>query len=263
MINFLRTIQNLIKFFLFTNIRLKQFVFFSENRNYSNVFYPIIMKLLDKKIYVIYITSDKKDFFYNYENEYLISFYISKVIGQISLLNYIECRNLILTMPDLDNFHIKKSSKCRNYVYLFHSPVSTNMIYRNRAFFNYNKIFCVGEHHYKELTNYKKKFDLKDIDLFKGGYPKLDHLVSDYNNRKVKILKNKVTIAPSWGKKNILGNLNKNTLKEIWLSEISTSSRKKLISSNRSLSPCNVCDVSGELIGSSHSAAWKKFYHLK
>ena len=66
-----------------------------------------------------------------------------------------------------------------------------------------------------------------------------------------------------WGKKNILGNLNKNTLKEIWLSEISTSSRKKLISSNRSLSPCNVCDVSGELIGSSHSAAWKKFYHLK
>ncbi len=204
MINFLRTIQNLIKFFLFTNIRLKQFVFFSENRNYSNVFYPIIMKLLDKKIYVIYITSDKKDFFYNYENEYLISFYISKVIGQISLLNYIECRNLILTMPDLDNFHIKKSSKCRNYVYLFHSPVSTNMIYRNRAFFNYNKIFCVGEHHYKELTNYKKKFDLKDIDLFKGGYPKLDHLVSDYNNRKVKILKNKVTIAPSWGKKNLI-----------------------------------------------------------
>ena len=66
-----------------------------------------------------------------------------------------------------------------------------------------------------------------------------------------------------WGKKNILGNLKNNTLKEIWLSEKSTSSRKKLISSNRSLSPCNVCDVSGDLIGSSHSAAWKNFYHLK
>ena len=66
-----------------------------------------------------------------------------------------------------------------------------------------------------------------------------------------------------WGKKNILGNLNKNTLKEIWLSEIATLFEKKLISSNRSLSPCNVCDVSGELIGSSHSAAWKNFYHLK
>ena len=66
-----------------------------------------------------------------------------------------------------------------------------------------------------------------------------------------------------WGKKNILGNLKNNTLKEIWLSEKSTSSRKKLISSNRSLSPCNVCDVSGDLIGSHHSAAWKNFYHLK
>ena len=31
-----------------------------------------------------------------------------------------------------------------------------------------------------------------------------------------------------WGKKNILGNLNKNTLKEIWLSEIATLSRKNL-----------------------------------
>lgn len=65
-----------------------------------------------------------------------------------------------------------------------------------------------------------------------------------------------------WGKKNILGNLNKNTLKEIWLNEISTSSRMKLISSDRSISPCNVCDVSGQLIGASHSNAWKKFYHL-
>ena len=63
-----------------------------------------------------------------------------------------------------------------------------------------------------------------------------------------------------WGKKNILGNLNKHSVKEIWLNEKSTKSRKKLINSNRGLSPCNVCDVSGELIGSSHSSAWQNFY---
>ena len=65
-----------------------------------------------------------------------------------------------------------------------------------------------------------------------------------------------------WGKKNILGNLKKQNLKEIWLNEKSTISRKKLINSDRNLSPCNVCDVSGELIGSSHSSAWKSFYKI-
>ena len=64
--------------------------------------------------------SDKNDFFYTYKNKNLKSFYISKTIGQIILLNNISCKNLILTMPDLENYHIKKSKNCSNYLYLFH-----------------------------------------------------------------------------------------------------------------------------------------------
>lgn len=59
-------------------------------------------------------------------------------------------------------------------------------------------------------------------------------------------------------KKNILGNLNKNTFKEIWLSKKSKDAREMLNNSNRGLSPCNVCDVNGTLIGEAHSKAWKK-----
>ncbi len=62
-----------------------------------------------------------------------------------------------------------------------------------------------------------------------------------------------------WGKKNILGNLNNQTLKEIWLSEKSLVARRKLNNADRSLSPCDVCDVAGTLIGKSHSSAWKNF----
>ena len=61
-----------------------------------------------------------------------------------------------------------------------------------------------------------------------------------------------------WGKKNILGNLGKNTFKEIWLSKKSKDAREMLNNSNRGLSPCNVCDVNGTLIGEAHSKAWKK-----
>ena len=61
-----------------------------------------------------------------------------------------------------------------------------------------------------------------------------------------------------WGKKNILGNLNKTSFLDIWLSKKAKEAREKLNNGNRDFSPCNICDVKGTLIGSKHSEAWKK-----
>lgn len=61
-----------------------------------------------------------------------------------------------------------------------------------------------------------------------------------------------------WGKKNILGNLGKEKFLDIWLSEKSKLARDKLSNADRSLEPCNVCDVHGDLIGRSHYDAWEK-----
>ena len=63
-----------------------------------------------------------------------------------------------------------------------------------------------------------------------------------------------------WGKKNILGNLKNENFLDIWLSLKSKESRKRLNLGDRSLSPCNVCDVQGDLIGKKHYEAWKKTY---
>lgn len=60
-----------------------------------------------------------------------------------------------------------------------------------------------------------------------------------------------------WGKKNILGNLNNNTIMEIWLSENAKKSRFNLANSDRGFSPCDVCDVKGTLIGGTHAKAWQ------
>lgn len=62
-----------------------------------------------------------------------------------------------------------------------------------------------------------------------------------------------------WGKKRILGNLEKDSFKEIWLSKISIETRKQLIKSDRKIAPCNKCDVTGTLIGKKHAAAWENY----
>ncbi len=64
-----------------------------------------------------------------------------------------------------------------------------------------------------------------------------------------------------WGKKNILGNLNNETIMDIWMSENAKKSRYNLAKSERNFSPCNVCDVKGSLIGKAHAEAWKNYHN--
>ncbi|MDB2516494.1 SPASM domain-containing protein [Planktomarina temperata] len=52
-----------------------------------------------------------------------------------------------------------------------------------------------------------------------------------------------------WGKERVIGNLIQNSLSDVWFSKAMTSIRKKLAKGDRSLSPCNSCNVDGTLFG--------------
>ena len=60
-----------------------------------------------------------------------------------------------------------------------------------------------------------------------------------------------------WGKKIILGNINKSTFLDIWTSKKAIKIRKRLSKSDRNFSPCNSCDVKGDLIGKKHADSWQ------
>ena len=61
-----------------------------------------------------------------------------------------------------------------------------------------------------------------------------------------------------WAKKYVLGNVNRQNIIDIWLNQKFQFARKKLLLAERDFSPCNKCDVSGELIGSKHANEWEK-----
>lgn len=57
-----------------------------------------------------------------------------------------------------------------------------------------------------------------------------------------------------WGKKVILGDLNKQKLIDIWFSKRFMKIRQMLNTSNRNFNPCNVCDVTGTYMGEKNAS---------
>jgi len=200
--DFIYQIKNLYKFYLIPN-KEKEVIFFSEGQNYFNTFINYI-KIIEKYKRVIYITTDSNDPIYKRNFTNLKIIYCKNIFLLILLMNNISCKNLIMTMPDLNNYEIKKSKNVANYIYLFHSLVSTHMVYKSNAFDSYDKILCITQNQYDELMLNKKLKNL-NYELYKSNYPKLNVIGGQFETlKKDKI----VTIAPSWGTDNIFENEN-------------------------------------------------------
>lgn len=65
-----------------------------------------------------------------------------------------------------------------------------------------------------------------------------------------------------WGKKFIVGNLNQQTIHELWDNERIRKVRENLANSDRSLAPCSGCDADGVLMGGEHFDQWMNYYGL-
>ena len=136
---------------------------------------------------ICYVTSSKTDPVLNSDNDKILSFYIGDGITRTNFFINLKADILVMTMPDLETFHIKRS-KVHNvhYVYVFHSIVSTHMIYEKNAFDSFDTIFCVGKHHINEIHKNEKKYNLPTKKLIEFGYGKLDQLIDEANNKKIK-----------------------------------------------------------------------------
>lgn len=63
-----------------------------------------------------------------------------------------------------------------------------------------------------------------------------------------------------WGKKLIVGNLNNESIHELWDSPKIQKVRMDLAKADRSSSPCNLCDVDGTMMGQVHFEQWMDYY---
>lgn len=73
-----------------------------------------------------------------------------------------------------------------------------------------------------------------------------------------------VLLCPhDWGKKHIVGNMQKSDFFEIWENTLMKVARQRLAKADRCFSPCDKCDVKGVLMGSRHVSAWAAHSQVK
>ena len=190
--------KDLKNFFLFSNFSYnqKEFVFYSESKFYRNFFICLINDITKRKNKkIIYLTSDEDDEAFFKNNKRIKVLFIGKGLLRSILFLRLKCKFLIMTLTDLDN-HLKKSKECKKYVYFFHSPASTHMVYTKEAFKNYDIIFCNGNYQIEELKKSEILNNYAAKEFIKTGYLYFDYLLK---NSLSNISDNEtILFAPSW-----------------------------------------------------------------
>ena len=188
-------------------------VFYSENENSMLIFKSLISELTNKhNLNICYVTSSKDESILKKPNNRIKSFFIGDGVVRTKFFLNLKAKILIMTMPDLETFHIKKSKVYPvHYVYLFHSMVSTHMIYRRSALEHFDSIFCVGNYQLDEIRSTEKLYNLKPKNLIRYGYGHLDNLLEKYSKR-ILLPKNNenklhILLAPSWSDDGLFENI--------------------------------------------------------
>jgi hypothetical protein len=187
----------------------KALVFYSEGPEYWPHFRGLLRELLiTYRCPFLYIASSAEDPGLRIRDPLVRTFQIGQGGARVNLFKSLAADIMVLTMPDLARLTLPRSPDCRHYVYVFHSPVSTHMIYRDGAFDHYDTIFCVGPHHHAEIRRREEMAGLPAKRLFHHGYGRLDELLQEEAARDrgpshaSRI--GQVLLAPSWGPFGIL-----------------------------------------------------------
>ena len=169
------------------------FIFYSENKTYLKYSYLIIKSLSEKYPgQVCYVSSDHND---KIENLNVENFYIGNGFLRNFFFKSVATKNMFLTTTDLGNNEIKKNRNVLNYIYYFHSPVSTFKQYSSGAFDNYDIILCNGKYQEDEIRKDEILNNKKNKKFFNTGYFYFDYLKDRVNlNNNT----NEILIAPSW-----------------------------------------------------------------
>ena len=167
----------------FFSVANKHLVFYAEGGGYYKYFQSLVEWLLaHSNVIVHYVTNDPKDAIFSLAETHprLRPYYIGPV-RIIPLMMKMDADMVVMTTPDLDTFHIKRSyvRKDVEYIHLDHGATSHHSGYRKGALDHFDTIFANGPFHVAEDRATEKLYGLKEKRIVETGYLFLDTLLAN------------------------------------------------------------------------------------
>jgi len=185
----------------------KQLVFYALTGGQYKYYNRIIDYLLENSdVTIHYLTNDPDDSVFKMNNPQLIPYYAGQQ-KTIFLMLRLDTDICVTTVPDLQMFHLKRSVAREDieYVYTFHAILSSAIEVREATFDYFDTMFLVGPHRVADIRRREEVAGLPAKKMVKAGYGLYDQLVEDYAAAPaVENEKQRILIAPSWQKDNIL-----------------------------------------------------------
>lgn len=181
----------------------RRLTFYSEGKNYWSYLEPLLKELLEQvDTPVCYVTSGSDDPGLEYEHPKLLKFKIDEGFIRSWMFENLQTEIMVMTMPDIHQYQVKRSRYNVHYIYTQHSLVSFHMVYRPGAFDHYDTVFCCGPYHMTEMRAMEAEANLPEKTLVKYGYARLDSIL-EQAAQQGSIRENEgpkhILIAPSWG----------------------------------------------------------------
>ena len=186
------------------NIRV---MFYSEGSGFYKYFRALIEALLrDTRLTIHYVTSDPNDAIFQKNEPRIRPYYVDET-RLISLMMKLDADMVVMTTPDLEKYHIKRSRVREDveYVFMDHGCSSDNLAYRTGALDAYDTLLVVSREQAVEARAIEKLRHTKKKRIIECGYGLIDDMIAAYEAMdKAENEKKTILIAPSWQYDNIM-----------------------------------------------------------
>lgn len=183
-------------------------VFYSEGKQYWNVFKPLLEECDRRSIKVTYFTSDEDDPGLSFDLEYMESQYIGSGREAYFVLNRMTADMLVMTTPGLDVLEIKRNKNIKHYSHIIHSPGSIAG-YKAYSVDYFDSVLLGGDGDLEVIRELEEKRNLYKKELKIIGHTYLDeyrkklskdkYKESFFDNEKAVVL-----LSPTWGNHGLL-----------------------------------------------------------
>ena len=191
----------------FFSVNHMQLMFYSEQNGFYKYYSAMIDYICEHShIQIHYVTSDPNDAIFSDSRKQIHPYYIASDKYLIPLFRKLECDMCVMTTPDLEKYHIKRSrvKKDVEYVFACHG-IGSISLYRKGALDWFDTIFCPGIDQFNEIRATEEVYQLPKKCLVETGYPLIDEMIEVYDSSShTPNTIPKILIAPSWQPNNII-----------------------------------------------------------